>query len=56
MELLRVCRPRLVLHGQPGMDQEYVGAALLHFLEGHHVQSLDLGMLMGDLTRVSTSD
>lgn len=53
METLRVYRPRLVLHGQPEMGQGYVGAALLHFLEGYHVQSLDLGTLMGDSTRVS---
>lgn len=53
METLRVYRPRLVLHGQSGTGQGYVGAALLHFLEGYHVQSLDLGTLMGDSTRVS---
>jgi len=53
METLRVYRPRLVLHGPPGMGQGYIGAAALHHLEGYHVQTLDLGTLMGDSTRVS---
>ncbi|KAF9236912.1 AAA-domain-containing protein [Melanogaster broomeanus] len=51
METLRVYRPRLVLHGQAGMGQGYLGAAALHYLEGYHVQNLDLGVLMGDSTR-----
>ncbi|EJD00736.1 AAA-domain-containing protein [Fomitiporia mediterranea MF3/22] len=51
METLRVYRPRVVLHGDPGMGQSYVGAAALHHLEGFHIQSLDLGSLMGDSTR-----
>jgi ATPase family AAA domain-containing protein 2 len=53
METLRVHRPRIVLHGDPGLGQAYIGAAVLHHLEGYHVQSLDLGTLMGDATRVS---
>ncbi|KIK79961.1 hypothetical protein PAXRUDRAFT_159899 [Paxillus rubicundulus Ve08.2h10] len=51
METLRVYRPRLIVHGQPGMGQGYIGAAALHYLEGYHVQNLDLGTLMGDSTR-----
>ncbi|KAG1809487.1 AAA-domain-containing protein [Suillus variegatus] len=51
METLRVYRPRLVLHGPAGMGQGYLGAAALHHLEGYHVQTLDLGTLMGDSTR-----
>ncbi|KAF9224569.1 AAA-domain-containing protein [Gyrodon lividus] len=51
METLRVYRPRLALHGQPGMGQGYIGAAALHHLEGYHIQNLDLGTLMGDSTR-----
>ncbi|KAH9843583.1 AAA-domain-containing protein [Rhodofomes roseus] len=51
METLRVYRPRVVLHGPVGMGQAYVAAAVLHHLEGYHVQSLDLGSLMGDSTR-----
>lgn len=36
------------------MGQQYIGAAALHHLEGFHIQTLDLGSLMGDSTRVST--
>lgn len=35
------------------MGQSYVGAAILHHLDGYHVQTLDLGTIMGDSTRVS---
>jgi hypothetical protein len=35
-----------------GMGQGYIGAATLHHLEIYHVQSLELGTLMSDLTRV----
>lgn len=47
---LRVYRPRLILHGKRGMGQLYTGSALLHHLEGYHVQSLDVASLMGDST------
>lgn len=52
METLRVYRPRVVVHGPHGMGQRYIAAAALHHLEGYHVQSLDLGTLMSDSTRV----
>lgn len=52
METLRIYRPRVILHGPLGMGQGYIAAAALHFLEGYHVQSLDLGSLMSDSTRV----
>lgn len=52
MESLRIYRPRIVVHGPPGMGQGYLAAAVLHHLEGYHVQSLDLGSLMNDSTRV----
>ncbi|KAJ6544212.1 hypothetical protein B0H19DRAFT_1169965 [Mycena capillaripes] len=51
MASLRVYRPRVVLHGQSGMGQTFVGAAALHHLEGYHVQSLELGALLSDSTR-----
>ncbi|KAK0197523.1 AAA-domain-containing protein [Armillaria mellea] len=51
MATLRIHRPRMVLYGPPGMGQGYIGAAILHHLEGYHVQSLELGTLMGDSTR-----
>ena len=53
METLRVYRPRVILHGPEGMGQNYLGAAALHHLEGFHVQTLDIGTLVGDSTRVS---
>jgi len=34
------------------MGQTFVAAAILHHLEGYHVQTLDLGSLLGDSTRV----
>ena len=52
METLRIYLPRVFMHGPIGMGQNYVGAAVLHHLEGYHVQSLELGVLMGDSTRV----
>lgn len=52
METLRIYRPRVIMHGAIGMGQGYVGAAVLHHLEGYHVQSLELGTLMSDSTRV----
>lgn len=55
MQTLRVYRPRVIIHGAIGMGQGYIGAAALHHLEGYHVQSLELGTLLGDSTRVSTA-
>ncbi|CAE7159986.1 unnamed protein product [Rhizoctonia solani] len=51
LETLRVHRPRVLLHGPSGMGHAQVGAAVLHFLEGYHVQSMDLATLVGDSTR-----
>ena len=36
----------------PGMGQSYLGAAALHQLESYNVQSLDIGALLSDSTRV----
>lgn len=47
-ERSRVFRPRLLIAGKPGMGQSYLSAAILHHLEGIHVQNFDLGTLMGD--------
>lgn len=54
METMRIYRPRVVVYGDLGQGQSYVAAAALHHLEGFHVQSLDLGNLMSDSTRVSS--
>ncbi|GAA6046605.1 hypothetical protein JCM3770_006234 [Rhodotorula araucariae] len=50
-EQLRVFRPRMIICGEPGMGQSYVGAAVLQHLEGFHVQTLDLATLVSDSTR-----
>ncbi|KAI6038096.1 AAA-domain-containing protein [Pisolithus marmoratus] len=51
METMRVYRPRVIIHGPVGMGQAHIGAAALYHLEGYHIQTLDLGTLMGDSTR-----
>jgi SpoVK/Ycf46/Vps4 family AAA+-type ATPase len=48
----RIYRPRLLIHGHPGLGQHYLAAAALHFMERVHVQSFDLGTLLSDATRV----
>lgn len=52
METMRIYRPRVLLYGEIGMGQNYIASAALHHLEGFHVQSLDMGNLMSDSTRV----
>ena len=47
-ERSRVFRPRLLIRGEPGMGQQYVGAAILNHFEGLHVQSFDLSTLFSD--------
>ncbi|KAK7207830.1 hypothetical protein BZA70DRAFT_27111 [Myxozyma melibiosi] len=50
-ESSRVFRPRILIAGAPGMGQEYLGAAVMQYLEGYHVQTFDLATLLGDPTR-----
>ncbi|KAK3695901.1 TAT-binding protein-like protein 7, AAA ATPase, partial [Vermiconidia calcicola] len=50
-ESARVFRPRLLIRGEQGMGQQYLGAALLSKLEGLHVQNFDMATLMKDSTR-----
>ncbi|KAK4193953.1 hypothetical protein QBC35DRAFT_371486 [Podospora australis] len=47
-ERSRIYRPRLLISGFPGMGQNYLAAAILHHLEGVHIQSMDLASLIGD--------
>ncbi|KAL2155991.1 hypothetical protein VTH82DRAFT_735 [Thermothelomyces myriococcoides] len=47
-ERSRVFRPRLLICGFPGMGQNYLASAILHHLEGVHVQTMDLAALLGD--------
>jgi len=51
LESTRVHRPRMLIAGDPGNGQSYLGSAVLNHLEGFNVQSLDLGALFGDSTR-----
>ncbi len=46
MQTLRVYRPRILIHGDVGMGQNYISAAALHHLEGYHIQTLELGTLV----------
>lgn len=54
-ESSRIFRPRLLVRGEQGNGQQYLGAALLSKLEGLHVQNFDMPTLMKDSTRVSKS-
>uniref|UniRef100_A0A060T3C8 ARAD1C39556p n=1 Tax=Blastobotrys adeninivorans TaxID=409370 RepID=A0A060T3C8_BLAAD len=47
----RIFRPRLLIHGRNGMGQNYIGSAILHHLEGVHVQILDIANLLSDSAR-----
>lgn len=47
-ERTRVFRPRLLICGSPGMGHNYLNAAVLHYLEGVHIQNFDLPTIFGD--------
>lgn len=44
----RVYRPRLLLCGEAGMGQGYLSKAVLHYLEGVHVQDFGLPVVLND--------
>jgi ATPase family AAA domain-containing protein 2 len=48
----RVFRPRLLIGGEAGMGQAYLGGAILNHFEGLHVQSFDLPTIFSDSARV----
>ncbi|KAG0328484.1 ATPase AAA domain-containing protein 2B [Dissophora globulifera] len=50
-EKLKTFRPRMIITGQRGMGQRYIGPALLHYLEGCTVQQFDLAALMSESSR-----
>lgn len=52
-ETMQLYRPRVMIHGERGMGQRVLGSAVLHHLEGYHVQNLDLASLLGQSTGVS---
>ncbi|KAG0226619.1 hypothetical protein B0O80DRAFT_205300 [Mortierella sp. GBAus27b] len=51
LEKLRTFRPRMIITGQRGMGQRYIGPALLHYLEGCMIQQFDLAALMSESNR-----
>lgn len=54
-EKSRVFRPRLLIGGEHGMGQAYLGGGLLNHFEGLHVQSFDLPTIYSDSARVIAS-
>ncbi|KAH7360486.1 hypothetical protein BKA65DRAFT_186045 [Rhexocercosporidium sp. MPI-PUGE-AT-0058] len=50
-EKSRVFRPRLLISGEPGMGQSYLGGGILNHFEGLHVQSFDLPTIYSDSAR-----
>lgn len=54
-EKSRIFRPRLLIGGELGMGQSYIGAALLNHFEGLHVQNFDLPTIYSDSARVIAS-
>ncbi|KAG7666198.1 YTA7 [[Candida] subhashii] len=55
LESSRICRPHLLIGGAPGSGQQYLAQAILNYLEGFQVQSLDMGTIFGDPTRTPDS-
>lgn len=51
LENLRICKPHLLICGEQGLGQQYLGAAILNLLEGFQVQNLDLASMFSDVTR-----
>lgn len=51
LESSRVCKPHLLVCGERGAGQQYLGAAILNLLEGFQVQNLDLASAFSDTTR-----
>lgn len=47
---MKIYRPTILISGPNGCGQQHIGRAILHYLEGYHVQILDLAMLFGNPT------
>ncbi|CAI7147856.1 BEM_collapsed_G0023860.mRNA.1.CDS.1 [Saccharomyces cerevisiae] len=47
----QICKPRLLINGPKGNGQQYVGAAILNYLEEFNVQNLDLASLVSESSR-----
>lgn len=46
----RINRPRLLIHGNAGTGQEYIGSAILNYMEGVSSHILDLSSLFSEST------
>lgn len=46
-----VCKPHLLISGSQGNGQQYLSAAILNYLEGFQVQTMDISSMFGDPTR-----
>ncbi|GEQ71498.1 hypothetical protein JCM33374_g5182 [Metschnikowia sp. JCM 33374] len=55
LENSRVCKPHLLVCGERGSGQQYLGSAVLNLLEGFQVQNLDLATIFSDVTRTPES-
>ncbi|CAI4063048.1 hypothetical protein SKDZ_07G5080 [Saccharomyces kudriavzevii ZP591] len=47
----QICKPRLLVNGPKGNGQQYVGAAILNYLEDFNIQNLDLASLVSESSR-----
>ncbi|ODV78713.1 AAA-domain-containing protein, partial [Suhomyces tanzawaensis NRRL Y-17324] len=48
LESSRVFKPYVLITGDPGSGQQYLSSAIMNYLEGYQIQSLDLGKMFGD--------
>ncbi|KAJ8141324.1 hypothetical protein OY671_005502 [Metschnikowia pulcherrima] len=55
LENSRICKPHLLVCGEKGAGQQYLGSAILNLLEGFQVQNLDLATIYSDVTRTPES-
>ena len=51
LESSRICKPRMLVHGDKGCGQQYLSSALLNYMEGFQIQSLDMGSLFGESSK-----
>ncbi|CUM62770.1 uncharacterized protein PRCAT00000327001 [Priceomyces carsonii] len=51
LENSRVFKPHLLICGGQGNGQQYITSAILNYLEGFQLQSLDMGNIFGDPTK-----
>ena len=47
----RICKPRLLITGPMGNGQQYIGAAILNYLDDYNVQTLDVASILSESSR-----